>query len=191
MIGTRQQRVGDDRAIKGGNTTQVNAPAQQYVSIQHYLIIRKIARMLSTTSKAKPLEDVFPEDPTQPAYSVLANSGSPFSIPWPNEPVGNITLGSGFHSSELGATDVQTPFQTKAAFSEASLAERVRFSPVSGARSTFYKAVTSDAQNSAEHLSVSFKGGSGGKVLGASVSGKYNKEVMSNRAVRPLSCPWM
>lgn len=129
---------------------------------------------------------ILPVDPTQPDLSALARSSCAFNIPWPNNPAPLATLGSGFRTSELNTQDVQAPFQTQTAFSPRCLSESLRFREESGSKSTFHKAITSDAQSSAEHLSVSFSGGVGGKVLGASVSGKYNKDVTKNRDVSVL-----
>ena len=141
--------------------------------------------MSSTTAQTDTIEDVFPEDPTTPSLTLAASSGAQISLPWSTE--GNAMLSSGCCVSQLEGNDAFAPFRTKPAFSERTLTERLRFRNETGAKSSFHKAITSSASSSSEHTSISGKAGVGGKFLGASVSGKYNKDVSDNSDVG--SCP--
>lgn len=51
--------------------------------------------------------------------------------------------------------------------------------------SRFHKAVTSSENAQSVHLSTSGQGGIGGEFLGASVSGRYDRDVLDNKDVNP------
>ena len=83
---------------------------------------------------------------------------------------------------QVEADDAQIPFRTKCAFSEKTIS-KPEFRIESGAQSNFHKALTSNAQSSVQHMAVSFKASVDAGVVGASVSGRYNKDVIRNKDV--------
>ena len=129
------------------------------------------------------VEDIFPEDPTIPSIALITSSRSQLSLPCPNNPALMTMVGSGVHSSKLEEKEAEVPFRAKCAFSEKTISEKPEFRIESGAQSNFHKALTSNAQSSVQHMAVSFKASVDAGVVGASVSGRYNKDVIRNKDV--------
>ncbi|KAB8206011.1 hypothetical protein BDV34DRAFT_234965 [Aspergillus parasiticus] len=133
-------------------------------------------------STIEELESLFPEDPTTPSLALIASNGAQITLPYSTGGSDNpiIVLGSGCHPSKLESNDARAPFNAKTALSDRCLKESVRFRIENGARSRFQKAITSSSHATAEHLNLSGCVGAGGKFLGASGSGRYNKDVSDN-----------
>lgn len=131
------------------------------------------------------INDIFPEDPTQPSVSLASSAGSPITLPWVKSESGKLitTLGTGCHSSKLQSDSAVTPFATQQALSASTLHGGIRFSNEVGSKSSFHKAITSDQAAHSEHLSVLGKLPAGCKFLNASASGTYNKSVLDNEDV--------
>lgn len=138
-------------------------------------------------STIEELESLFPEDPTTPSLGLIASNGGQITLPYSTGGSGKpiAILGSGCRPSKLESDDAHAPFNAKTALSDRSLKESVRFRIEDGALSKFHKAITSSSHATAEHLSISGCGRVGGKFLGASASGRYNKAVSDNGHVRP------
>ncbi|KAB8271664.1 hypothetical protein BDV30DRAFT_240316 [Aspergillus minisclerotigenes] len=133
-------------------------------------------------STIEELESLFPEDPTTPSLGLIASNGGQITLPYSTGGSGKpiAILGSGCHPSKLESDDAHAPFNAKTALSDRSLKESVRFRIEDGALSKFHKAITSSSHAMAEHLSISGRGRVGGKFLGASASGRYDKAVSDN-----------
>ncbi|QMW26339.1 hypothetical protein COH20_010775 [Aspergillus flavus] len=133
-------------------------------------------------STIEELESLFPEDPTTPSLGLIASNGGQITLPYSTGGSGKpiAILGSGCRPSKLESDDAHAPFNAKTALSDRSLKESVRFRIEDGALSKFHKAITSSSHATAEHLSISGCGRVGGKFLGASASGRYNKAVSDN-----------
>lgn len=102
------------------------------------------------------------------------------SIPWTRQPV---SLGLGFDSQ---ITDPKAdPFQwSNCAFDNPQLKEsKIVYHRFDNCRGTYLSAATTRSTSSIEHLSLSLGVTVGNDLLGASVTGSYDKSVLDNKAV--------
>lgn len=131
------------------------------------------------------IDDIFPEDPTQPSLSLASSNGSPITLPWAKSESGQLiaTLGTGCHPAKLQSDSAVAPFMTQHALSASTLQESIRFRSEVGAKSSFHKAITSTQATRSEHMSGSAKFSAGCKFANASGSGTYNKSVLENEDV--------
>ena len=103
----------------------------------------------------------------------------PISLPW--HPSSTIKLGALLHSDRAHEDD---PWAKETLFKQSSL-ERipVQYRSDEGARSSFKSAVSSTSSQFEDHLSIWMGVSIGCPILGASVSGLYDKNVVNNRRV--------
>ncbi|TFK32765.1 hypothetical protein BDQ12DRAFT_476790 [Crucibulum laeve] len=129
------------------------------------------------------LYDLLLDDPNVLNVEQVAHDNIPIYFPWSLQ---CITLGTGFNST-LTSKGNTNPFSSRSAFAQRSLnSTPVRFDDDTGG-SSFKKSITSKSTYSYEHVDFKFGISVGGWVLGASVSGAYAKDVLSNKDSQKLS----
>lgn len=113
------------------------------------------------------------------SISSISKFEMPMSLPW--HPSSTIRLGALFHSDRANEED---PWAKETLFTQSSLESiPVHYRSDEGARSFFKSSVSSTSSQFEDHMSIWLGVSLGCPILGASVSGQYDRHVINNRRV--------
>lgn len=122
------------------------------------------------------IEDAFPEDPFQPSIKWAGITQAPITVPWAQK---RVRFGAGFNTQQEPADDL---FTKHTAFDLASL-QRVRLLYRQCQSTSLLDNSTVATSDASEHCSFSLDASVGGKLLGVSGRGSYEKSVRDNANV--------
>lgn len=118
-------------------------------------------------------------DPTRPSLAAFVDAGHAFSVPWAGDARNLLT---GFTSSSM--LDDRGPWLPTCAFDTGKAKMTAVLSDLQGGIASFRDGSSTHSGSSQEHLSAELGVSVGYPFLSASVSGKYDRDVLENENVR-------
>ena len=120
------------------------------------------------------------DDPFRITLSQQAYANGYIRLPWANRP---FAMGAGF-SVTLAEQTRNCPFLQQSAFDPEGLSQaKYVYRKYMGCAGSFRSRTSTASSSSSEHLSVGFGATIGNDYLNASVTGSYDKALMSNKDV--------
>jgi hypothetical protein len=117
-------------------------------------------------------------DPTRPSLSAYVDAGHPFSVPWASDAREVLT---GFISTRIA--DTSGPWLSSCAFDLAQARLTAVLPDLRGGIASFRDGHSTHSSSTGEHLSAELGVSVGYPFLSASVSGKYDRNVIEDENV--------